>query len=868
MKELLTLIIQNIENFELSAQFRKGQKPFYDAIIEGLKKGWKTMYIEGPTGMGKTFIEAVVAAAVIGDSNIKVLLLTSKITLLQQIQREFKKFVGFLKTGLFGGGFKNYHEQVTIMTYDSFRNLDETIAKQYSAVLLDEGHKGLGEKTKAKLERQKDFSILIGFTASATYSAKKSLENFLENLAYKLSITEAVELAMLSNIKVMIASVDIEVESQRKGESKGNYEERISSEIIREGGNIATTRLYKRVFAKRNLRGIALVLTSIQGNDLVEQFALEGIKAELIHSGMKRAEREDMFTRFRNHEFSVLIGMGIIKEGFDDPGVSVAITTYPVSSTVDMTQFPGRAERIDETNQNKVAYIVNLAYKAKKQLFYTDILDGKSEVLQKQVRRKNLDIISSDEIQSAIAKKPESYITNVAVSEKEVVEVSRMYQPVEFLSYAELKRAVQVEGVTGRKEYIKAQREYDTWPSHPWITYAEKYSFDDFFGARYLSYVELKKAVQAARIRTSSKYRKVQKNHNTWPSQPWKIYADEYSYEDFFGKKPVEFLSYEELKKAVQAARIRTSSKYRKVQKNHNNWPSKPWRMYSNQYSREDFFGSRYLSYKKLKEAVQAAGITSGTEYTKAQKNHNNWPSNLCTTYADEYSYEDFFGKKPVEFLSYEELKKAVQAEGVNGRKEYIKAQREYDTWPSSPWRTYADEYSYEDFFGLRYFSYEELKKAVQDAGVRSTSEYQKVQREHENWPSEPWKIYADEYAYEDFLGKELVEFLSYEELKKAVQAAGITRYYQYMKVQKKFNNWPSQLSRMYANEYSHEDFFGSRYLSYKDLKKAVQAVNVRTTKEYQKVQQGHENWPSDPRSVYADEYSYEDFYGKQNVKK
>lgn len=482
MNALLTLIIQNIENFELSAQFRKGQKPFYDAIIQGLKQGWRTMYIEGPTGMGKTFLQSVIAAAVINDSNLRVLVLTSKITLLQQIQREFNRFVGFLKTGLVGGGFTTYHEPVTIMTYDSFRNLNEDIAKQYSVVLLDEGHKALGPKTKAKLERQKDFSILIGFTASATYSAKKSLEDFLEHQAHKLSIKEAVELAMLSNIKVMIASVDIEIQSQQKGESKGDYEERISSEIIREGGNIATARLYQRVFAQKNLRGIALVLTTNQGNDLVEQFANEGIKAELVHSGMKRVEREVMFTRFRNHEFQVLVGMGIIKEGFDDPGVSVAITTYPVSSMVDMTQFPGRAERIDEANPDKVAYIVNLAYQAKKQLFYTDILDGASEVLQKKARRKNLDMISSDEMQSAIAKKPESYITNVAVSEEEVAEVSRMYQPVEFLSYEELKKAVQAAGVTGRKEYIKAQQEHDTWPSVPWVTYADEYSYEDFFG--------------------------------------------------------------------------------------------------------------------------------------------------------------------------------------------------------------------------------------------------------------------------------------------------------------------------------------------------------------------------------------------------
>ena len=586
MKKLFHLIIQNIGLFELSAQFRKGQKPFYNAIVNGLKKGWRTMYVEGPTGMGKTFIEAVLAAAIIGDSDIKVLLLTSKITLLEQIQREFKKFVAFLTTGLFGGGFRNYKEQVTIMTYDSFRTLNEDIAQQYSVLLLDEGHKGLGEKTKAKLERQKDFSILIGFTASAEYSKEKSLEYFLEHCAYKLSIAEAVELGMLSNIKVIIASVNIEISSQNAGESKGEYEERISSEIIREGGNIACAQLYKKAFAKQNLRGIALVLTKNQGNDLVKQFALEGVKAELIHSGMKRAEREDMFVRFRNHEFSVLVGMGIIKEGFDDPGVSVAMTTYPVSSRVDMTQFPGRAERINEEDPNKVAYIVNFAYQTKKQLFYTDILDGKSEVLHKRKGRKNLNIISEINISSAI-------ISNVAVTEEEVREVMRMYQPVTFLSYPELKAVVQAAGVKSIPQYRKEQKNHPNWPSNPWERYADEYSSADLFGKEvvvFLSYPELKTAVQAARVNSRSQYNEEQKNHRDWPSDPWEMYANEYTNEDFFGQK---FLSYTELKTAVQAARVNSRSQYIKEQKNHPNWPSDPWKMYADEYSNEDFFGKK-----------------------------------------------------------------------------------------------------------------------------------------------------------------------------------------------------------------------------------------------------------------------------------
>ena len=699
MKELLTLIIQNIKSFEESMKFRKGQKPFYDKIIEGLKKDWTTMFIKGPTGMGKTFLQAVLAAAIIGDSNIKVLLLTSKITLLKQIQGEFVKFVGFLSTGLFGGGFKDHHQQVTIMTYASYQRQKESFIKQFKVLLLDEGHRGLAVKTKIQLEKQKEFSILIGFTASDEYSKEKSLTQFLVNKAHELSIEEAVELGMLSNIKVMIASVDIEISGQAENESKGDYETRISSDIISQGGNIATARLYKRVFAKRNLRGICLVLTTNQGNDLVTQFANENIKAELIHSGLIRTEREDMFTRFRNNEFTVLIGMGIIKEGFNDPAVSVAITTYPVGSRVDMTQFPGRAERIDDDNPDKVAYVVNLAYKNKKQLFYTNVLDGKSEILQKQSCRKKLDIISRSEMRSAIARNPESFITSVAVDEEEVMEIMRSYESVEFLSYEELKKEVQENAIKTTTAYVEIQKLHSNWPADLRV-YKDQYSHEDFFGLKYLSYEDLKAEVKAANIKTVNEYLKVRKLHCFWASDPWSKYKDQYSHEDFFGLK---YLSYKNLKKAVQAAGIDNTGRYREIQKLHDNWPSIPRRTYKNQYSFEDFFATEkkveYLPYEILKKAVQDAGIDGIVKYKQIQKIHSNWRSDPATTFKGQYSCKDFFGSK---FLQYEELKIAIQKAGISLLTLYIKKQKSHDNWPSEPWNNYKDQYSHEDFFGKK----------------------------------------------------------------------------------------------------------------------------------------------------------------------
>jgi phage gp16-like protein len=228
------------------------------------------------------------------------------------------------------------------------------------------------------------------------------------------------------------------------------------------------------------------------------------------------------------------------------------------------------------------------------------------------------------------------------------------------------------------------------------------------------------------------------------------MYSHEYSVEDFFGKEKKEFLSYEELKKIVKSEGILGRTEYNKVQKNHPNWPSHPWKIYSNEYLTEDFFGPLYLSYIELRTAVQVAGITKTTEYDKEQKNNPNWPSNIYAMYTDEYSYSDFFGSR---YLSYIELRTAVQAAGISNVEEYKIIQKNHPNWPSNLWNRYAGEYSNEDFFG-KYLSYQALRAAVQAAGIISQRKYNEAQKSYSNWPSTPWYRYAGEYSNEDFFEK------------------------------------------------------------------------------------------------------------------
>jgi len=145
-------------------------------------------------------------------------------------------------------------------------------------------------------------------------------------------------------------------------------------------------------------------------------------------------------------------------------------------------------------------------------------------------------------------------------------------------------------------------------------------------------------------------------------------------------------------------------------------------------------------------------GIKTQIEYIRIQKNFSLWVANPWTTYKKDYSDSDFFG---IDFLSYNDLKKEVRSLGVRNPVEYMIEGRNHDNWVASPWVRYKEEYSRFGFFGQYYLPYVDLKKEIRLQGIDNNTDYLYFQKSHDDWPIFPSRIYASEYSYEDFYGRE-----------------------------------------------------------------------------------------------------------------
>ncbi len=78
---------------------------------------------------------------------------------------------------------------------------------------------------------------------------------------------------------------------------------------------------------------------------MTEAFKNAGVDARLVVGTTAREERNQTIEAFRKGDFKVLVGVGIMTEGFEAPNISGIIMARPTMSQLSYTQMIGRGTR-------------------------------------------------------------------------------------------------------------------------------------------------------------------------------------------------------------------------------------------------------------------------------------------------------------------------------------------------------------------------------------------------------------------------------------------------------------------------------------------------------------------------------------------
>lgn len=349
------------------------------------------------------------------------------------------------------------------------------------------------------------------------------------------------------------------------------------------------------------------------------------------------------------------------------------------------------------------------------------------------------------------------------------------------------------------------------------------------------------------------------------------------------------YRSYEHAKEAVQKLGIKSESEYRIRYREDPRLPSKPHRTYCGRgwIDNYDFFGTErpnfYLAYNEAEDATQKLGIKSFIEYRKRYKENPKLPSQPDRTYKNDgwVEWSDYFGTTDISnYKTYEEAKKAARFLKIKSYTKYKNRYAEDPKLPYNPARTYNKEWkNFNDFLGVKtnllYPTLKEAKQAVSKLIIKTEKEYRLRHKEDTRLPGTPHRFYKNKGWIDnyDFFNKNRPDaYLTYKEAKKAVRLLSIKTRKEYLKRYKEDPKLTSSPEKLYKGRgwIDNYNFFGNKtpeyYKTFEEAKKTVKKLNIKTRKEYitQKRYKEDVKLPSNPSAFYKNKgwTNWDDFLG------
>jgi len=280
----------------------------------------------------------------------------------------------------------------------------------------------------------------------------------------------------------------------------------------------------------------------------------------------------------------------------------------------------------------------------------------------------------------------------------------------------------------------------------------------------YPTYEEAKMIVNKAGIKGQKEYRLYYKELKL-PSNPNVTYKNKWvNWSEFFGKDTYSFPSYQEAKRIVGEAGIKSCKVYQKSYRKlklpslpEKYYRGKGWTNWNVFLGKEKFI---FPSYQEAKRIVEKNGIKSQSEYLAVYKKLR-LPSGPSKYYCGKgwVNWNVFLGKKKVIFPSYEEAKRIVEKNGIKSQSEYLAVYKELDL-PSNPHLNYKDKgwVNWGVFLGkdtYEYPLYEEAQRIVIEKGIKSQGDYRSYYKGL-RLPAAPNMYYKNKgwTSWFDFLGK------------------------------------------------------------------------------------------------------------------
>jgi ATP-dependent helicase IRC3 len=328
---------------------RPYQREAVEAVLAARRSGVRRLLVSLPTGAGKTVIFSELARV----ARRQVLVLAHREELIEQARDKLERALAGSRVVAVERGAERASEDARVLVC-SIRSLyEERLARvmrdrDVGLVIYDECHHAAADDNQRVLRQlgvfEPDFTgTLLGFTATTERGDGRGLDAIFERIVYSRSLPELIADGFLSPLR----GYRIATEADLRGLSSGGQdfvEEELADAIDIEDRNALVARSIQEL--ARDRRTIAFCVTINHARNLARSLNALGVPAGLVHGALSSEARAQALSDFRRGVTHVLTNVGVLTEGFDDPGVSCVAMARPTRSSGLYAQCVGRGTRL------------------------------------------------------------------------------------------------------------------------------------------------------------------------------------------------------------------------------------------------------------------------------------------------------------------------------------------------------------------------------------------------------------------------------------------------------------------------------------------------------------------------------------------
>ena len=331
----------------MTIQLRPYQQEALDAVNAFSDKGINRQLVVLPTGAGKTVIFSHLPQT--KNDSLPMLVLAHRAELLYQAKEKIGWSNPELDIQIEQADNVAGHCDVVVASVPTLgRAESERILKYpknyFKTIVIDEAHHAAAPTYRRILDYFNP-SLLLGVTATPQRSDNTRLTDVFDEIVYYKTIQDLIEDGYLCSLVGYRIKTETDISGVATNE--GDYvASQLEDAIDTPQRNAHIVAAYHSLVPES--KAIVFCAGVKHANNLASSFSATQVPTEVILGDTSTQDREHILARFKSGKTRVLVNVGVLTEGFDEPSIQSIILARPTRSTLLYTQIVGRGTRLYE----------------------------------------------------------------------------------------------------------------------------------------------------------------------------------------------------------------------------------------------------------------------------------------------------------------------------------------------------------------------------------------------------------------------------------------------------------------------------------------------------------------------------------------